>query len=98
MVWHGCGRLAWDCSLKLHRKATDRAHGYETVLDLYRRRIEKWAGSPDPDYRGIRGMVHVQSGAEPYPFRFAVLKSAESVGRQGRQRLGNGRPRQMEDP
>src|SRR5437879_4720677 len=22
-VWHGCGRLAWDCSLKLHSKATD---------------------------------------------------------------------------
>jgi choline dehydrogenase len=61
------GELSWD---------------YDAVLELYRRRIEAWAGSPDPDYRGMRGMVHVQSAAEPHPFSFALLEGAESVGLQ----------------
>src|SRR5262249_45871676 len=59
------GELSWD---------------YEAVPDLYRRRIEAWAGSPDPDYRGMDGMVRVQPAAEPYPFAFALLEGAESVG------------------
>ena len=63
------------------------------VLDLYRRRIEAWAGSPDPDYRGMRGMVHVQSAAEPHPFSFALLEGAESVGLQ---RFPNPNGRMME--
>src|SRR5262245_43172013 len=59
------GELSWDL---------------EAVLDLDRRRIEAWAGSPDPDYRGMDGMVRVQPAAEPYPFAFALLEGAESVG------------------
>jgi|ERR1700730_13004016 len=27
------------------------------ILDLYRHRVEAWAGSPDPDYRGVHGTV-----------------------------------------
>ena len=57
----------------------DPSWGYEAVLDLYRRRIEAWAGSPDPDYRGMRGMVHVQSPAEPHPFAIALLEKRGQI-------------------
>ena len=70
-----------------------RTWGYEAVLDVYRRRIEAWAGSPDPDYRGTGGMVHVQSAADPHPFSFALLEGAESVGLQ---RFPNPNGRMME--
>jgi choline dehydrogenase-like flavoprotein len=53
---------------------------YKSVLDLYLHRIEEWAGSPDPDYRGTSGMVHVQSAPQPHPFSFALLEGAASVG------------------
>jgi choline dehydrogenase len=66
---------------------------YESVLNLYRRRIEAWAGRPDPDYRGVRGNVHVQPAAEPYPFAFALLEGAESVGLE---RFPNPNGRMME--
>ena len=74
-------------------EAGDPSWGYEAVLDLYRRRIEAWAGGLDPDYRGMRGMVHVQSTAEPHPFSFALLEGAESVGLQ---RFPNPNGRMME--
>jgi choline dehydrogenase len=54
--------------------------GYEAVLNLYRRRIEAWAGSPDPDYRGTHGTVHVQPAVQPHPFSVALLEAAESLG------------------
>jgi len=53
---------------------------YRAVLDLYRQRIEAWAGKPDPDYRGMHGTVHVQPAANPQPFAFAFLEAAESQG------------------
>src|SRR3982074_3169503 len=53
---------------------------YAAVLDLYRRRVEAWAGSPDPDFRGTHGTVHVQPAAQPYPFAFSFLEGAESAG------------------
>src|SRR5262249_14335815 len=53
---------------------------YVAILDLYRRRIEDWAGYPDPHYRGTGGVVHVQPAADPHPFAFALLEGAGSVG------------------
>lgn len=62
------------------RESGDAAWSYRAVLDLYRHRIEAWAGKPDPDYRGMHGTVHVQPAADPQPFAFAFLEAAESVG------------------
>ena len=76
-TWSHGHRADWDFYAS---QAGDPTWGYEAVLDLYRRRIEAWAGSPDPDYRGTHGMVHVQSAAEPHPFAFALLEGAQSVG------------------
>ena len=78
-TWSRGHRADWDFYAS---ESGDPSWGYEAVLDLYRRRIEAWAGSPDPNYRGMGGMVHVQSAAEPHPFSFALLEGAESVGLQ----------------
>jgi choline dehydrogenase len=89
-TWSRGHRADWDFYAC---ESGDPSWGYEAVLDLYRRRIEAWAGSPDPDYRGMHGMVHVQSVAEPHPFSFALLESAAAVGLQ---RFPNPNGRMME--
>jgi pimeloyl-ACP methyl ester carboxylesterase len=61
----------------------DQSWGYEAVLDLYRQRVEAWAGIPDPEYRGVHGTVHVQPAVDPAAFAFALLEGAESVGLEG---------------
>src|SRR5262249_4611564 len=66
---------------------------YEAVLELYRDRIEAWAGSPDPEYRGTDGTVHVQPAANPHPFSFALLDAAQSLGLE---RFPNANGRMME--
>jgi choline dehydrogenase len=76
-TWSRGHRADWDFYAS---ESGDRSWRYEAVLDLYRRRVEAWAGSPDPDYRGADGMVHVQSAAEPHPFSIALLEGAESIG------------------
>jgi choline dehydrogenase len=89
-TWSRGHRADWDFYAS---ESGDPSWGYEAVLDLYRRRIENYAGSPDPDYRGTRGTVHVQSAAEPAPFAFALLEGAESVGLE---RFPNPNGRMME--
>jgi choline dehydrogenase len=74
-------------------EADDPYRGYEAILDLYRRRIEDWKGSPDPKYRGSGGPVHVQSAADPHSFAIAVLEAAETAGLQ---RFENSSGRMME--
>ena len=76
-TWSRGHRADWDFFAS---ESGEASWGYESVLELYRRRIEAWAGSPDPEYRGSDGMVHVQSVARPHPFSFALLESAEAAG------------------
>jgi choline dehydrogenase len=76
-TWSRGHRADWDCYAS---ESGERAWGYESVLDLYRGRIEAWAGRADPDYRGASGTVHVQRAAEPNSFAVALLEGAESLG------------------
>ncbi len=69
------------------------AWSYENVLALYRNRIERWTGSPDPAYRGTYGAVHVQPAANPHEFSAALLEGAESAGLS---RFPNANGRMME--
>src|SRR5499433_3357066 len=78
-TWSRGHRADWDF---YSSQSSEPAWGYEAVLDLYRRRIEAWAGSPDPDYRGAHGTVHVQPAADPHPFSVALLEGAEALGLQ----------------
>src|SRR5499433_4424384 len=74
-TWSRGHRADWDFYAA---ESGDSSWGYEAVLDLYRHRIEAWAGSADPEYRGKDGAVHVQPAAEPHAFSFALLEGAES--------------------
>ena len=76
-TWSRGHQADWDFYAS---EAGDSSWNYEAVLDLYRQRIEAYAGIPDPEYRGLHGMVHVQSAAEPHAFSLALLEGAESVG------------------
>ena len=62
------------------RLTGEAAWSYATVFDLYRNRIEKWTGEPDPVYRGTSGTVHVQPAQEPFAFSERLMQAAESVG------------------
>ena len=91
-TWSRGHRADWDFYAA---ESGDASWGYEAVLELYRDRIEAWAGSADPDYRGRNGAVHVQPAAEPHAFSFALLEGAGSAGLQ---RFPNANGRMMESP
>ena len=76
-TWSRGHQADWDFYAS---EADDPSWSYEAVLDLYRRRIEAWAGPPDPDYRGVHGILHVQPAGDPHPFAFALLEGAASLG------------------
>ncbi|CAB3767095.1 GMC family oxidoreductase [Paraburkholderia solisilvae] len=76
-VWSRGHRADWD---GYAAASGEPAWRYESVLDLYRTRIERWAGAPDPAYRGTHGAVHIQPPPNPHPFASAVLDAAASVG------------------
>ena len=90
-TWSRGHRADWDFYAS---ESGEPAWSYASVLDLYRRRIEAWAGTPDPDYRGTSGTLQVQPAADPGPFAFALLEGAESVGLQ---RFPNPNGRMMEE-
>jgi choline dehydrogenase len=89
-TWSRGHQADWDFYAS---ESADPSWSYAAVLDLYRRRVEAWAGSPDPDYRGTHGAVHVQPPPDPHPFSVALLESAESVGLE---RFPNSNGRMME--
>jgi choline dehydrogenase len=76
-TWSRGHQADWDFYAA---EAADEAWSYRAVLELYRHRIEKWAGTPDTDYRGEHGMVHVQPAQEPFPFSDRLMAGAESLG------------------
>jgi choline dehydrogenase len=76
-TWSRGHRADWDAYAA---ETGDADWGYEAVLDLYRRRVEDWKGSPDPDYRGSGGPMHVQPAPDLHPFFSAALEAAESTG------------------
>src|SRR5499433_3195798 len=78
-TWSRGHQADWDFYAS---EAGDPSWSYVAVLDLYRRRVEAWTGSADPDYRGARGTVHVQPAADPHPFSLALLEGAEALGLQ----------------
>jgi len=89
-TWSRGHRADWDAYAA---ETGDAAWGYEAVLDAYRRRIEDWKGSPDPDYRGSGGPMHVQPAPDLHPFFSALLEAAEA---NGFQRFENPNGRMME--
>src|SRR5499433_2289811 len=68
-TWSRGHRADWDFYAS---ETGESAWRYRAVLELYRDRIESWAGAADPEYRGTRGTVRVQPTAEPHPFAYAL--------------------------
>lgn len=91
-TWSRGHQADWDFYATLTGEAT---WSYRAVLDLYRNRIEKWAGEPDPDFRGKSGTVHVQPAPNPFPFSERLMVAAESMGLK---RFPNANGRMMETP
>jgi len=56
----------------------DPAWSYASILDIYRR-IEDWRGDPDPERRGMGGLVFVQPAPDPSPIAPAMLEAARSL-------------------
>lgn len=75
-------------------EAKDPAWSYASVLDIYRR-IEDWAGSPDPKYRGVGGLVFVQPAPNPNPIAPAMVDGANTLGLPA---FENQNGRMMESP
>jgi choline dehydrogenase len=75
-TWSRGHKDDWDF---VAAEAGDNSWGYESVLSLYRNRIEDWAGGHDV-LRGKGGKVHVQPAADPHPFAETLLQGAESIG------------------
>jgi choline dehydrogenase len=57
----------------------DRAWGYESGLEVFRR-MESWQGSPDDRYRGKNGPVWVQPAKDPHPVAHAMLAACRTLG------------------
>jgi choline dehydrogenase len=91
-TWSRGHRADWDFYAA---ESGDAAWSYGAVLDLYRQRIEAWAGHPDPEYRGMDGPVHVQPTPNPRPFALALLDGARSLGLE---RFPDSNGRMMEAP
>ena len=57
----------------------DRAWGYESGLEIYRR-MESWQGAPDARYRGMNGPVWCQPAKDPHPVAPAMLAACRALG------------------
>jgi choline dehydrogenase len=57
----------------------DRAWGYESGLEIYRR-MENWQGAPDARYRGKNGPVWCQPAHNPHPAAPAMLEACRTLG------------------
>ena len=76
MAWARGHKNDWDF---FAAEAGDPAWSYESILSLYRR-IEDWHGAPDPQYRGVDGLVFVQPAPDPNPIAPAMVEGARSIG------------------
>ena len=76
MAWARGHRNDWDFFAS---EAGNKAWGYDSVLDIYRR-IEDWHGTPDPDRRGTGGPVFVAPPNDPNPIAVAAVDGAQSIG------------------
>lgn len=76
LAWSRGHASDWDL---FAAEAGDQSWNYRSVLDIYRR-IEDWAGAPDPLHRGVGGEAFVQPPQEPHPVAIALHKAARSLG------------------
>ena len=77
MVWARGHQTDWDAMASVAR---DAFWGYESVLDIYRKRIEDWHGVPDVERRGSGGPAYVAPPQNPHPLPIAIVDAAAECG------------------
>ncbi len=75
-TWSRGHKADWDMYAA---EAQDQNWNYESILKIYRGRVEDWTGAPDPDFYGVGGAMHVQPFEAPDAFSLAMLDAAESA-------------------
>ncbi len=76
-TWSRGHKADWDFYAA---EAGDAGWSYNAVLGLYRTRVEDWTGTPDPDFYGVGGPMHVQPVDAPDDFSLAMLDAADAAG------------------
>ena len=76
-TWSRGHKADWDLYAA---ESGDPAWSYESILNLYRNRVEDWKGVPDPSFYGTGGAMHVQPTTDPDSFSLAMLDGASSIG------------------
>jgi choline dehydrogenase len=76
-TWSRGHKADWDYYAA---EAADQRWGYDSILQLYRTRVEDWAGVPDREFYGVGGAMHVQPVESPDSFSLAMLDAADSCG------------------
>jgi choline dehydrogenase len=76
LMWSRGHKNDWDFFAS---EVKDPAWDYRSVLDIYRR-IENWQGAPDPEYRGISGLMSVQPAPTSESGDPVLVEGARSAG------------------
>jgi choline dehydrogenase len=76
-TWSRGHKADWDLYAA---EAEDQEWSYDTVIKLYRNRVEDWKGVPDPEFYGVGGPMHVQPVEDADSFSLAMLEAADSSG------------------
>lgn len=76
MIWARGHKADWDC---FAAETGEPGWSYHEILKIYRR-IEDWQGEPDPERRGVGGLLYVQPAPEPNPIAPALVEAANSCG------------------
>jgi choline dehydrogenase len=75
-LWARGHKTDWDLFAS---EADDPGWNHDSVSAIYRR-IEDWHGVPDPEHRGIGGLVHVEPASDPASQPSVLLAAADSIG------------------
>ncbi len=84
-TWSKGHKADWDLYAA---ESGDPAWSHDSILDLYRNRVEDWNGVPDPHFYGTGGPMHVQPTTDPDNFSLAMLDGASSTGLERFQNSG----------
>lgn len=84
-TWSRGHKADWDLYAA---ESGDSAWSYDSILNIYRSRVEDWKGVPDPSFYGTGGAMHVQPAADPDQFSLAMLDGASSAGMKRFQNSG----------
>ena len=76
-TWSKGHKADWDFYAG---ESGDPAWRHDAILDVYRKKVESWQGTADPQFYGVEGPMYVQPLPDPDSFSLALLEGAVSSG------------------